>query len=254
MRKQYNDLSIVISVRIDSKERLENLKEVVRFLQMSTAIHIYIVEADVYRKVPDLSVEEQLFYMDADPVFYRTRYTNQALKRMYSPFIGIWDADVLLALRQLEEAMRLLRSGKAAAVVPYDGYCYDVPEEFRKRYLENGNIAFLQDNRRNFPLKFRCVALGGIFLVRREDYQQAGWENEHFYGWGHEDVERIKRVEILGAKLGIVEGPLYHLVHPRLANSVPFTQKQGDENRNELLKICRMDTVALKQYVASWNW
>ena len=36
--------------------------------------------------------------------------------------------------------------------------------------------------------------------------------NEHFYGWGPEDAERVRRMEILGYPVGVnTEGPLYHL-------------------------------------------
>ena len=44
-------------------------------------------------------------------------------------------------------------------------------------------------------------------------YVQAGGENEHFYGWGPEDLERVKRMEILGYSVTRIKGDLYHLYH-----------------------------------------
>lgn len=34
-------------------------------------------------------------------------------------------------------------------------------------------------------------SVGGAFLVNRKVYLKAGGENEHFYGWGPEDTERV---------------------------------------------------------------
>ena len=55
---------------------------------------------------------------------------------------------------------------------------------------------------------------GGAFFVNRSVYVQAGGENEHFYGWGPEDLERVKRMEILGYSVTRIKGDLYHLYHP----------------------------------------
>lgn len=253
MRRDFNDLSLVISVRIDSGERLENVREIVRFIKAYTSAHIYVIEADAERKIPELGVEKQLFFTDNDPVFHRTRYTNIALRQTFTPFVGIWDADMLVDPVQLEIAMEWLRLGEKTMVLPFDARCYDVPAELKKMYLEKKDITYLHTQQDQMPFKFGRYALGGIFLIRREDYEKAGWENEHFYGWGHEDVERVKRAEILGAKTGFVKGPVYHLYHPRLINSKPATRDQDSKNRNELLKVCRMNPVALREYIAMWQ-
>ena len=41
-------------------------------------------------------------------------------------------------------------------------------------------------------------SVGGAFLVNKNVYIKYGGENQHFYGWGPEDAERCKRMEILG--------------------------------------------------------
>ncbi len=99
---------------------------------------------------------------------------------------------------------------------------------------------------------YGCNAVGGAFLVHREMYLNCGGENEHFYGWGPEDSERVKRMEILEYIPYRTEGPLYHLYHPRGKNSFFFDEQKELSNRKELLKICSMDKATLLTYIQSW--
>ena len=47
-------------------------------------------------------------------------------------------------------------------------------------------------------------SVGGAFLVNRVSYMEAGMENERFYGWGPEDVERVVRWDTLGYQISLV--------------------------------------------------
>jgi hypothetical protein len=58
-------------------------------------------------------------------------------------------------------------------------------------------------------------SVGGAFIVNKQRYLKGGGENENFYGWGPEDAERLKRMEILEEPTQRIEGPLFHLHHPR---------------------------------------
>jgi predicted glycosyltransferase involved in capsule biosynthesis len=51
---------------------------------------------------------------------------------------------------------------------------------------------------------------GGAFLADRNKYLEAGGENENFLGWGPEDFERVKRMEILHQTVHFAKGPLFH--------------------------------------------
>jgi len=91
-------------------------------------------------------------------------------------------------------------------------------------------------------------------MMDRKAYFEAGMENENFYGWSPEDYERIIRCEILGYKLSIVNGPLFHLYHPRGKNSWFFSDETNIKARKEFLKVCRMYPKELKNYIKSNEW
>ena len=97
-------------------------------------------------------------------------------------------------------------------------------------------------------------SVGGAFFVDRDIYLRAGGENEYFYGWGCEDLERVKRMEILGLPVCRAEGPLFHLYHPRKENSWYGSRELELQNRQEFLKVCGMTREELQAYIRTWKW
>ena len=95
---------------------------------------------------------------------------------------------------------------------------------------------------------------GGIHVVHRERYLQCGGENERFTGWGPEDAERLRRVRILGHKVSwCSQSPLYHLYHPRKANSSYQSEQDAIMLRLEFVKICSMIKEELQSYIQIMN-
>jgi predicted glycosyltransferase involved in capsule biosynthesis len=64
-------------------------------------------------------------------------------------------------------------------------------------------------------------------------------ENENFYGWGVEDDERVKRMEVLGFSINRVQGPMFHLWHPRGKNSWYASKEAELRNSQEFLNTCK---------------
>ena len=96
------------------------------------------------------------------------------------------------------------------------------------------------------------TAVGGAFIVNKEVYLQAGGENEHFYGWSHEDSERVKRMQILDLPIFRAQGPLFHLYHPRKENSWYGSEDLELRSQKEFLRICGMTQVELWDDIHSW--
>ena len=223
MKTDGSDVTILITLRVDTRERLENVVQVVRFLQRHWTFHIMLLEADAY----DSRLLHRLlrgvdyrFVHDEDPVFYRTRYHNQMATEVRTPVICIWDADVLAPPAQINRALEALRGNHCEVAFPYSGLALDVSKPIRDLYVETARESFLyrqQDKMR--PLHDGMALRGGIFFMKTDAYRVAGMENTAFYGWGSEDFERYDRWKILGYRIVLVPGVLYHLTHPRGKNS-----------------------------------
>lgn len=179
---------------------------------------------------------------------------NQITTESDTKFLAIWDTDVLPAYKQIAESVIMLRQNKAEMVFPYDGRFYKVPGIIKNMYKEKRDFNVITKNQGKFGLYYWHYFVGGAFIVNRKSYIESGMENENFYGWGPEDEERVKLWEILSYRIERVEGPMFHLYHPRKKNSWFGSKELEIRNRGELLKICKMNSSELKKYVNSFEW
>lgn len=230
------EVSIVIPLRVDNPERAENLRFILSLLLQQTEVSVDILEADTEQRFYLSETCERLryrFVKDDDPVFYRTRYLNILLRSAKFPIAGIWDTDVIIPPVQLREAVGRICSG-CVMCFPYDGRFIFLNEAMSDRIRKDVSVLEKVDAT---SIGMR-PSVGGAFLVNRVAYLRAGGENEAFYGWGPEDAERVKRLEILELPITRVKGPLYHLHHPRGINSGFDMGERDKRNLEALLATC----------------
>lgn len=246
------DVTFIIPVRVDSAERLENLELIIKYFLKEFDTQIIVLEADKEEKALFSNDIKKIYVEDHNPSFYRTKYLNFMSRQVETPFLAVWDADVILSPEQIEVAVTLLRRNEADMVIPYNGKFYDVPPVLKNVFNQRREMLSLEVNISKMNTIYGHFSVGGAFIVNKRTYQEAGMENENFYGWGPEDVERVKRWEILGCRVKRVEGPLFHLYHPRKTNSWFGSKELEIKNRGELLKVCRMAKNELTNYISTW--
>lgn len=248
--------TFVIPVRIDNTERERNLDVLLDYLNRIADTSVIILEADDaphYKLRHTYTNVTYLFVADTDPVFHRTRYLNQLIECATTPVVGVWDTDVIVPAGQIEKAVLEISEGRAVMAFPYDGNFYNVNSVKSERFRNELDINTLKLSI-NAHTCMGSHSVGGAFLVNKALYMQAGGENEHFYGWGPEDVERVKRMEILELPVYRADGPLFHLHHPRGINSNYASSKLEIKNRKELFTVCEMLGDELKEYIRTWSW
>ena len=217
------ELTFIIPVRIDSIIRMENLIAVISFI-MKIGAQIIVCEATRYnnmfirRILPKYSGLHYMFIEDFDPVFHRTHYLNIMTKACTTPYVAIWDADVVVDKLQIIKSLSVLSNGDAEVSFPYNGNLLDTGKILREQYLQKKDIRFLIRHQNYMNMLYSGNSVGGGIIVNRIKYIEAGMENENFYGWGPEDLERVKRWVNLGYRIHRANGPMFHLSHPRDMN------------------------------------
>lgn len=246
-------MTIIIPVRIDGTERKKNLDAVLSYLLKTTHAAVIVLEADSKQRYTCEGADEKVKYIfieDDDPIFFRTRYINKLLRISETNIVGIWDTDVILYWSQIIDAVKSVKDG-ATLCYPYDGRFLFLDME-QSRWVRRDIISFLINQNIKEPYsRLGRTSVGGAFIVNRQRYLQAGGENENFYGWGFEDTERFKRMEILEEPALRIPGVLYHLYHPRGINSTFGNDDREKNNIKELIKICRMKQTELREYIIS---
>ena len=254
----WKDLTFLIPLRIDTIERIENLQMAVGYLLNHAKTNIIILEA--YERqtgvIPKLFKSNQVEYHyieDPDPIFHATKHRNSLTKLATTPYVAIWDSDVIISPKQIDESLKILKGEKIKFMIPYDGRFFDTGINARKIFLKTGDIKDLETRTEEMNMLYGTFACGGGVMVNRETYMANGMENEYMYGWGLEDGERVRRWEILGYSTLRVIGPLFHLSHPRGFNSSYTSQKHVTNTIKEYLKITSMMPEQLRAEVAEWG-
>lgn len=248
-------VSIVIPVRIDSLEREENLRYVLSFLLQSPFVHIDIIEADSEQRFhyPLHDRIRYRFIPDDESVFYRTHFLNLLLINAEYPIVGVWDTDIIVQQTQLAEAIEVIENGNVMSF-PYNGE-FRLLNKDESVLIRNGSEVLSSSSG---TLLMRRPSVGGAFFVNKEKYLLAGGENEGFYGWGPEDVERVKRMEILEHPIGRVKGHCYHLYHPRIAETGVNHEKKITQNQRTLLDTCNKTkeelTLLIKNHLGVFSY
>lgn len=259
MNKQNDikDVTFLIPVRLDTIERLENLMMAVEYLSMHFNTNFQLLEADGYNNnllVQLLPKHVHIsFVEDYDPVFHRTHYINRMVQNCSTPFMAIWDTDVIVPAEQVTESVLWLRKGKADFVRPYENKFLNTSMILRELYFRTKDIRVLQNNQGKMKPLYPPQPVGGGFFADRERYMEAGMENEKFYGWGIEDGERVNRWRILGYNYRNTQGVMYHLSHPRGKNSQFHSLQEIDIKNGELFKIASMSRDELRKEIAGWK-
>lgn len=251
-RIEKEEVAFIVPLRIDSEEREQNLDFLLAGLTtLFPNSEILLMEGDSqprYKmKYPYPQVCYQ-FVKDTDPIFYRTRYLNDALEKVDSPVVGIWDTDIWASKEQIQCAINAIVEEKAVMSLPYDGRCCYLSKTDSELFRTGTSYEVLD----SYGIYMENTN-GGAFLVNRKTYLSAGGENELFYGWGPEDMERIKRMEILGLPVFRSEGPLFHVYHPRNLNSVYAVEKIEKHNREVFLNVCSLSPNELRDRIQHYH-
>jgi len=175
MKADLRDVTFMIPIQIDSIVRLENVLACIRYLLQHFDTYILLLEAQPFNNgVLQRLIPAKVWYVfveDEDTVFYRTKYLNEMTRQSGMPFLGIWDADVIIPKEQILDAVQKLRENYEVAY-PYQEDCFlDTTDIIRKLFLMRKNIQVLKRNRDKMYLIYGKGMKGGAILVNREAYK-----------------------------------------------------------------------------------
>lgn len=260
MKKQHlPDLTIMMSTRIDSPDRLANVKATLGYYRKYTDAHLMIIESDsdsclcgiMQTEFPEV---EYIFVEDHNPMLHRTHLMNEEFRRIKTRNAANIDVDIIVPVEQLIAANDAVLSGQYVMVIPYDGRVVLSPKEFADIFREMLDIRALTEVDAYQQLMLGFASLGGAYVVDVVRYRELGWENEHFLCWGPEDMERFHRLDILGYRPLQIEGKCYHLPHSRGINSGDTVPAMVLSTKKEYHNILSMGQIELIQYIQTWNW
>ena len=226
MKYDITDMAILMIVKFDSIDRLENTLVVIDYILENFKTNLYVSEIGtfnngIFRRVMDKKIHYE-FHQDYDPILHRTKYINQMVKKTKEEYVAIWDVDIIVPAEQISQAVNMLRNG-ADFVYPYERYFYDTSFAIRNAFYRTRDISLLDSYKPFMNEMYSPKPVGGIYMANKNTYIKSGLEEELFYGWGVEDGERYNRWNSQNRNIKRIKGAVYHLSHSRGINSFIYT-------------------------------
>jgi glycosyltransferase involved in cell wall biosynthesis len=237
------DVTFVIPLRIDSPQTIENTNTVIKYIDQHFKTNICILEADSEQRYFPEEKQNNLNYKfieDRQEVFHCTKWINRLISIADTPFVSVWETDTIAPPDQIISAIKMLRSKEAVMSIPCDGRFYSCDKVSSDLFKRIPDIDILMNRVPVMNLMHGYHSVGGAFIVNKEKYLEAGGENESFRGEGHEDIERVKRMEILNLTIFYSDGPLFHIWDSIVKNSWSSNARIKKHDRKEFLTACKL--------------
>jgi predicted glycosyltransferase involved in capsule biosynthesis len=248
----FKDVTFIIPIRFDSEDRKRNFNITINFLEKNFDTNIIVMESDKASNEEFVkSISDKIHYVfekTEDSLFHRTKMLNDMTKMSKTNIVVNYDIDVLFKPEQYVASRFALNSG-VDFVFPYKGKFYDIPVSYFET-IQNGDFNSVDLSSCTL---FNPNSMGGAIFFNKDAYAKIGLENENFISWGHEDWERVGRIEKMGYKIYRVDGVLYHLTHHRTHNS-SGSNPMYSHNGMEYQKIMAMSKEQLEEHIKTWNW
>ena len=245
-----DDVAVVIPVRVESADRLANVLALTRQLTSNYDCRVVVgcEQPEALRAVLPASVEVVGVDGSPDHAFHTNRIINEVSRSIDAPIRVHCDTDTLLPVGQLLEAIELVRSGGADMVLPFS-FAVGVPRTERDEFAA-GEPTLARVAR---PRPMVGVPTGLCQVWSSNAFERAGMENEYLVGWAPEDVERVERLAILGARVERVSGPAFHMDHESVAGRDEFSGYHA-LSQVERERVNAMSRAELEADIATWPW
>lgn len=219
-----SNVTFIIPVSIESKDRERNLISVLGYLNSNFKTNIIIHE--IYKdesKIEFISSFENLKIKhieekNSSNEYHRTRQINEALSQVKTKVVCNYDADVILPIKSYVVSEYLIQEGLFDVVYPYGfgKFQMQIDRLFdRREFNQTFDLGFIGEE----YLRNERSEYGHCIFYNTDMYKSMGGENENFIAYGPEDTERYIRSFNFGFKINRVKDYVYHFEHERTSSS-----------------------------------
>jgi hypothetical protein len=226
------NLTFLIPVKLESEDRVRNLKTVLTYLLSKFNSKILVQEHDTESKFSELvmphlnkkfgNISDRFGYTfdnQTEPYFHKTKVLNDLLLRSDTEVVCNYDTDVLLPENSYHAAYNAIMRGDCDAVYPYGCGAYQRAVTYSSETFDEFIKSDMDITSLHPYVTLSNSTIGWCQFVRRENYINSFMMNENFHAWGPEDSEFYYRLNVLGNKVGRVNDYVYHLEHSRTNDS-----------------------------------
>lgn len=252
-----SQLSIVIPVKIDTEDRLNNFIFSTKYLYDNFVnFELIVIEQDLHPKLEKICQDYGCVYINRKVAgtFYKTYNVNLAVSVCNNPYAMTYDCDVFFKPLALQQALQRLTSHQTDFIYPYNRFMIEID---KNTTIDMTNLPYISQHDDKLPsgtkllyghADYECT--GGGFMYNKKEFLLVGGYNENIISYGCEDNEIEVRLKMLDHKVErLYNYNCYHIEHSRSLDSNYNNFSQS--NIAEFSRIKQMTVDDLKTYVAS---
>jgi len=262
------DISIITFVKLDTEERIENIRIRTDYLRYNcTNIETIFIEEDNEPKLLNhikLGDNDKYIFYKTDTQWNKCRAYNNGVKLSTRDVLCFLDIDIIIDTNAFIETVEQLNK-QDALIYPFDGRFLCVSKDIKKSFNSSlhyellKNIIPEQSHVINYKDKNILVghnnSVGACVMTTKNLFQKFNGYNPGFIGWGYEDNELPKRVHILGHQVGRLNSkyPAFHLPHDGVGQDVKQFNPYYEQNKLLCQKIETSTKEELEKAIKEWS-
>lgn len=219
------DTTFIIPLRIDSEDRIRNIKLTSKFLLDHFDSKIIIKECAGEQRLDISDIQDPrltyLYEYSPNEMFHKTKLLNDMIVMSDTEVVVQYDSDIILPISTYIQADLMVRSGYDS-VFPfihghYSSKKINLDKDSEIRFRETYDFGILDACADQWgPQNNNGYAhFGFCTFYNKNSYINGFLENEEFYSGGPEDQEIHHRFVKLGLNVGRVNDVVYHIEHHR---------------------------------------
>jgi hypothetical protein len=268
-----HNLSILVHIRIDVQDRVDNLEIVMDYFHKNcTNVQFVIINDD---KSPDNRLKKlhskygntsKFLFQENSGEYHRTRALNEASKHTDREYLIAGDTDVIVHPDYIASSIQYCNENKnTGGIYPYNGLFIHVSEDHKKTIKKSKSIDFLnkcipsKENqyphyKNNDIYVAHTRSVGGCVMYKHDVWNKINGYNPNFVGWGAEDDEINYRMKMLGydfPKLTDDKAIVWHLPH---RSAVRESQPYYEHNLQLRQYVWSLKTKSqMEEYIKTWK-
>lgn len=217
------DATFIIPIYYDSADRVSNAAVTLSYLCKHLHTNILIYEYGPVCRTPKILEQIntegsniEVLYEEGNGIFHRTKYLNRLLRKVTTPVVCNYDIDILLQPDTYVKARNRILEGVDLHYPYFFGLSQKKVNCTGREKLFNAGLLWVLEPGDWTPDQSEY---GHCQFFNTESYKAGGGEQNLFISYGPEDAERAYRFLELGYRVEWGCAYIYHLEHPRGANS-----------------------------------
>jgi hypothetical protein len=258
------DLVILIITKIDSKHRLNNLKNNIQHLNNFFENKIIVCELDVSSKINFKNNFEKILINPITDGFDRNYAANIIYKKLNYKYVLNIETDVIFDPLGIKNCYDVLVDLNLTMAMPFNGvpiwlnedttnsfFRHKILPEIWKNIFNFSNITDKENLNPKEMNKNYAKHPGYGYLINIQKFQSIGGENEIFNRHGFDDYERLYRVLKFGNTVFWSDYFAYHMWHTRSNNTNNFYTSNLHQ-KHTYLNLVRMELDDYQKEITSW--